>query len=354
MSGHAISFGFFQMPLESQGAISFESVSDVAVSELGEIYLLTRESAAVVVYGPDGSYRRSWSPPYMRLPHGITIEESGRVFVVDQGAHAVWIFSPDGERVGVIGHPDVPSGTGIDWELPRYKDRYLSIRQSAGPFNNPTKLVPAPDGSYFVTDGYGNCRVHHFSPDLELLDSWGTPGSGPGEFRLPHGVCLLADGRLLVADRENERIQCFQSVGSGGGAGELIEIWEDFQRPAAIVESRFGYLIVGELGWKAGDYSFAQGEMAEAVPPRLTVVDQAGSVLARHVHRGEQPGPLSSPHGLAETYDGTVVVAQLKPSPASDPGSAPPRLSEFLLTVVLHLPEEVGIPGTHPVSSQAS
>ena len=79
-----------------------------------------------------------------------------------------------------------------------------------------------------MTDGYGNARVHRFSPDGKLIRSWGEPGTGPGQFNLPHDIWVHPDGRVLVADRENERIQIFDLD------GEFMEQWTHLQRPAGL------------------------------------------------------------------------------------------------------------------------
>src|SRR5439155_1369245 len=88
-----------------------------------------------------------------------------------------------------------------------------TIRQSGPPFHRPTNVALAADGSLYVTDGYGNARVHKFAPDGRLLFSWGEAGSGPGQFNLPHGIAVDREGLVYVADRENSRIQVFDGRG---------------------------------------------------------------------------------------------------------------------------------------------
>ena len=71
----------------------------------------------------------------------------------------------------------------------------------------------------FVTDGYGNARVHKFAADGTHLLSWGEPGTGPGQFNLPHGIWIDRHGRVLVCDRENDRVQVFDQE------GKLLRVW---------------------------------------------------------------------------------------------------------------------------------
>jgi len=96
---------------------------------------------------------------------------------------------------------------------------WRKVTHGGGPFNLPTDIAFAPDGSMFMTDGYGNARVHKFSPDAKHLFSWGEPGKAPGQFNLPHGVWIDRRGRVLVADRENDRVQIFDQN------GKLLSVW---------------------------------------------------------------------------------------------------------------------------------
>ena len=293
------SLGASKISLQSSG-VQFADVSDIAVDSADNLYLLTRQRGAVLVYGADGRFLRAWGVDRFALPHGITIDGDDKVFVVDQGAHAVFIFTTTGDEIGVIGTPGAPSDTGVDWNLPTYKERYLSTTRGGPPFNNPTKLALAPDGSMYVSDGYGNARVHRFTADGELLQSWGQPGSQPGQFRLVHSVCVLDDGRVLVCDRENDRIQSFTPD------GELLDVWSSVQRPTAVVPGPEGTLVVAELGWKRGDHSFVTGEVTDPLPGGVSVLDSAGRLLARF-----QDGEITRPHGLGRSGEGTIYVAQL-------------------------------------------
>jgi hypothetical protein len=67
----------------------------------------------------------------------------------------------------------------------------------------------SPKGEIYVSDGYGNARVHKYSPDGKLLISWGEPGTSEGEFNIVHNICCDADGWVYIADRENHRVQVF-------------------------------------------------------------------------------------------------------------------------------------------------
>jgi DNA-binding beta-propeller fold protein YncE len=121
-----------------------------------------------------------------------------------------------------LGVRDQPSDTG--WSG-NYNEPAV---RAAGPFNRPSDVALDPHGDLYISDGYGNSRVHKFSAGGELLFSWGGPGkTAPGEFHVPHGVWVHTDGRVFVADRENNRIQLFDAE------GEYLDEWPGFLRPVS-------------------------------------------------------------------------------------------------------------------------
>ena len=86
-------------------------------------------------------------------------------------------FTSDGDLLGTLGTPGVPSDTGYDPSIEEHMARYATVVRAAGPFCRSTKAAVAPNGDLFVSDGYGNARIHRFSPSGELLLSWAPRGS---------------------------------------------------------------------------------------------------------------------------------------------------------------------------------
>lgn len=290
-------------PLEPQTEVGFAAVSDLDVVADGTLVVLTRDPAAVVRYDASGAYLGHWGRGVFVHPHGITVD-GDTLYVVDQYGHDVRRFTLDGRELARIGSG--PSDTGFDWKRPSYEERYLTVARGGAPFNNPTKAVVAPDGSLFVSDGYGNARVHRFDAQHRLVGSWGEPGSGRGEFRLPHGVCVT-ETRVLVADRENDRIECFDH--DGGFVGS----WTDVQRPAAVVALGGDRFLVGELSRSRGQRSFVHGVPTDDRPARLSVLDGEGRMHARCVLDTAAVGhelPVQ-PHGLSRRHADRVWVANL-------------------------------------------
>ena len=127
--------------------------------------------------------------------------------------------TPEGKVLMTIGTPGVPTDTGY------VPNDFLSVKFGGAPFHRPTNVALAPDGGIYVADGYGNARVHRFSSEGVLQFSWGEPGSGPGQFRLVHGIIVGTDGTVYVGDRMNSRIQAFSPK------GEFITQWNDVYQP---------------------------------------------------------------------------------------------------------------------------
>ena len=95
-------------------------------------------------------------------------------------------------------------------------------------FNMPTDMAITSSGDVFVTDGYGNRRIVHFDKDGQFVKAWGSYGSEPGKFVLPHAIALDSIGRLYVADRNSARIHVFNQD------GKLLDQWSNMIMPWGI------------------------------------------------------------------------------------------------------------------------
>lgn len=267
-------------------------IADVAVSANGEIYALCRFPGRVVVLEASGRLSHRFGEGTLsNKPHGISVAPDGRVFVVDAPEHVVRIFTAAGIGAGVLGSPGRPSDTGVDTSGP-VPSWTPSVSRSAPPFNHPTKVAVTSAGESFVSDGYGNARVHRFDTSGRLIRSWGDPGSGPGQFMLPHAVTELANGQLLVCDRENDRLQFFDGVGG------LIQVWTGVQRPCAAAQDDQHRIWVAELPWQRGERSHRRGIISVAESPGVRLLDAVGETVTR---LSELPSgtELLAPHGLA-------------------------------------------------------
>jgi len=140
------------------------------------------------------------------------------VWLVDRDRGQVLKFTSDGKELMTIGTKGFRSETGADNTV-FGSNGYKDVVKGGDPFNLPAGIALNDAGEVFIADGYANSRVHKFSPEGKHIMSWGEPGTGPGQFNLPHGVWIDRRGRVLVADRENDRVQVFTQD------GEYISTW---------------------------------------------------------------------------------------------------------------------------------
>lgn len=237
-------------------------VSTLAVTSEGVVVVAQRDGPAVIIFASDGTYLRAWGDD-VADPHGINVDHDDRVILVDRDAHEIQFRDLDGERLGELG------------------DRHHPRLQA--PFNHPTSAFVARDGECYVADGYGNSAVHRFAVDGTLLSTWGSPGSGPGEFTTPHSIWVDRQDRVLVADRENNRVQVFDRC------GVHLASWGDFHHPMDISEDEDGYIYVSDQ------------------IPRLSQLDSNGRLVGRC-------RPVwNTPHGIACGPNGVIYSVEMNP-----------------------------------------
>jgi DNA-binding beta-propeller fold protein YncE len=296
--GYRLVEGWEQLP----PGWSHGDVAGVATDAQDRVYVANRGEHPVIVYDRDGRFLGSWGEGLFTRPHGISITD-GVVYCVDDGDHTVRAFSLDGHLRWTLGTAHRPSDTGYRADAPA---NLRTIERAAGPFHRPTRLAVAPGGELYVADGYGNARIHRFSPDGELLQSWGQPGDQPGQFNLPHSVWVHTDGRVFVCDRENDRIQVFSPT------GELLTTWANVTRPGDLYIDREERVYVGEMAWEAGASSLAGRRWPETRASQLSVRDLGGNVLARWGGPDPcAPGSFASPHGLWVDSRGDIYVGEV-------------------------------------------
>lgn len=244
-------------------------VSDVACDDEGHVFVLLRTDPAVdtprdpvVVLAEDGSFMRSFGNGHVADAHMLAVDGEGNVAVVDRDSHQVLFFDRQGNPTRRIGERNVPNA----------------------PFSHPSSVAFGPDGTFYVADGYGAQRIHRFAPSGHRIGHWGARGDGPGQFTTPHGLWILADGRVLVADRENDRVQVFSPEGT------FLDAWRHLPRAMDI--------------WGDG-----QGH--------IYVTDQVPSMSRFDAH-GRLTGAcrpvLNGAHGIWGDRQGRIYLAEVSPS----------------------------------------
>ena len=193
--------------------------ASVTVDAQDRVYCFNRNKEhPVIVFDRDGNYLTSWGAGLFAFPHTIRATRDDNLWLVDRDHAQMMLFTTSGELLRTIGVKGFRSLTGVPPD--NFKsDAYKSVTHGGAPFNLPTDIDVAPSGELFVTDGYGNARVHKFAADGTHLHSWGEPGTEPGQFNLPHAVWIDRKGRVLIADRENDRVQVFDQ------SGRLLHVW---------------------------------------------------------------------------------------------------------------------------------
>jgi DNA-binding beta-propeller fold protein YncE len=295
---------------------------------------------------------------WAKIPHGlwlreataVTVDSQDRVYVFSRGNMPVLVFDPEGNVVDMWGNDDPFSGTAeltdpygnrmMTWpgnrfiwphairadhednlwlvdvtgcrihktgrdgtELLVLGDGKPTPRQSGQPFNRPTDVAVHPiTGDIFVSDGYGNSRVHRYNAEGRLLLSWGEPGSDPGQFSLPHSIAILGDDEVIVCDRENFRVQVFDLEGK-------------FKRQWHVHHA------VAVFAGKGGDTNVY---VAEQGPPmlqrgvanlgnRVSIYTRDGDLVTRigNPHFGEHPDQFLWPHAVTVDSHGDIYVADV-------------------------------------------
>jgi len=290
-------------------------VAGVTVDSRDRVFIITRSDSRVIVYNADGSFAGSWGDgTFTPRTHGILAAPDDSVYCVDEGRHVIFHFDPDGSLRRIIGTPNIPSNTGYRGP----SGGLSSITHGGPPFNRPTNVAVGPGGDLYVSDGYGNARVHRFGAEGELIQSWGEPGVGQGQFHLPHGIAVAADGRVLVADRENDRIQIFTPD------GEYLEEWTDVQRPTQIAIDAEGRVYVSELWRRTEDQSRRLGWITQDQHGRVSVYSPDGAVLLRMGGPDRcAAGNFIAPHGIAVDSRGDLYVSEVTQSFAVRRGLVP-------------------------------
>lgn len=260
----------------------------VAIDSRGHILVLHRGAHPILEFESGGKFIRSWGDgmfsegkvmavaPGDRAPgasgysavygpagcdscgaHSIRVDQEGNIWAVDAPGHVIYKMNSQGKVILQLGQKGVAG---------------------MGPtnFNLPTDVAFAPNGDFYVSDGYGNPRVVKYSRDGKYVLQWGSRGSGPGQFQLPHNLVVDARGRVYVTDRDNRRVEVFDSN------GKFLSEWANTGGVSAL--------------WMTKDQRIWTGGVLR---------DLEGREVAR------LPVEVGGAHGIVATDSGDVYVGQL-------------------------------------------
>ncbi|MCE9520197.1 MAG: peptidyl-alpha-hydroxyglycine alpha-amidating lyase family protein [Verrucomicrobia bacterium] len=271
--------------------VDLDSHGNVFVFRRAEHLWLGDRAATELIKSPtvllfdakSGALLAQWGENFFLCPHGLTIDAEDNLWLTDVELHQVFKFTHDGKLLMTLGE-HAKAGT------------------DSKHFNKPTDVAVAPDGTFYVSDGYGNSRIMKFSKEGKFIAQWGTRGDGAGEFHTPHGLAMENDGKIYVADRGNARIQIFD------GDGKHLGTWKDksIGRPWAICAATDGFFYIVDGGDQPG-------HPIASVPDRARIlkVDATGSVVASFGSFGNYDGQFFWPHDIAVGRDGSVYVVDI-------------------------------------------
>ena len=270
-------------------------VTGVAIDQSQNVFLFHRTGRVWTTPFPDslissntilmldrksGKVLNSWGANQFIMPHGITVDKENNVWVTDVALQQVFKFSHEGKLLMTLGEA---KKAGSD----------------ATHFNLPTDVAIADDGSFYVSDGYGNSRVVRFSRQGKYLFEWGRRGDKEGEFHTPHGIDLDAQGNVYVADRDNNRIQEFDAN------GKFIKQWKNPQAEqlySLTIDKKENALFAIDYLTLPGD--IIKGSDILLFGPGL----QPGSRFGRS---GGYDGPVCRYHDIAIDNEGSLYVGDI-------------------------------------------
>ena len=247
--------------------------SGVAVDKNDNVWVFNRGSHPVIQFDRNGKMLQAWSDVPVKSSHGIRLDAEGNVWLIDVAGHKVLKMSPEGKVLMVLG----AVGVGTGEQTAKYA------------FNRPTNVAFAPDGTFFISDGYGNSRVAKYTKDGEYIKQWGAKGTGDSEFNIVHDIVMDKAGLLYVADRENHRIQIFDQD------GKFLRQWPD-------LGAAWG------LAYVAVEDAFYMSDGVNDQVIRLNKNGKVTGVLGGH---GKVAGKFHFPHSVAVDSTGAIYVAEI-------------------------------------------
>jgi hypothetical protein len=271
------------------------AMSSVAIGPDGNVWTFNRGKIPVQVFTPGGKLVTSWGQDGLfKNPHTVRFDNAGNLWMVDTGTQTVRKFSLDGKVLLTIGTPNEP---GADQTH----------------MNQPNDVAVGSNGDIYVSDGYGNDRIVEFDKSGRFLRTWGKLGTGPGEFSQPHSIVLDSKDRVYVADRNNVRIQIFDSK------GKFLTEWKNIITPWALAITKDDEIYVcgsSPMLWS----EIPARQAALATPPKdqlFMKLDTEGRlkqlwVIPKGENDQEKAGEVSWIHSIAVALDGTIYFGEVQ------------------------------------------
>jgi len=258
----------------------FGEATAIEVNSKGHIFVFNRGDHKLLEFDPDGNFIKEIGAGTATFanPHGLKIDAQDNLWTTDIENQIIIKFSPEGKVLMVLGRKGIAGEFMGKWD-------YTT-------FDKPTDVAVAANGDIFVADGYGNSRVVKFNSKDELIKTWGSKGENIGQFKIPHTI-TVHEGKVYVGDRENKRIQIFDTDGN------FIEQWTNTGYPYSIK-------ILGEHLYSI-----------DGVANKIFKFDLQGNKIGEYGSRGFDSGEMSLPHWIditdnREIYSRSFILALSK------------------------------------------
>ena len=262
--------GFLTLPR----GFNFGETSGIALNSLGHIFVFHRGSPSLVEFDAEGHFIRAIGEGLFTKSHGLRIDANDNIWTTDVGSHTVLKFSPEGQFLMVLGKKGM---AGEWWDVFNYPL-----------FDRPSDVAFGKDGEIYVSDGYGNSRIMKFDREGNFIKTWGSKGTAPGEFNLPHSIVIDAAGRVYVCDRTNRRVQIFDSEGN------FIEEWTHVGAPYGLCISKENFIF-----------------MADGINNRILKLTLEGKILGAFGQPGKEAGQFGLAHDIAVGPGNEIYVAEI-------------------------------------------
>ena len=268
----------------------------VQVDARGFIYFSAESEHAILVFDQNGKFIRSFGKEWKTDKpgegiHGMQlVNEGGKEFIylTHLDRHQFARITLQGETVWVKGYPEQ---SGLYAKADEFK---------------PTGIAVAPNGDFYVTDGYGKNYIHHYNARGEYVNSWGGKGAEDGKFNTPHAIIVDTRGKeplVLVTDRAQHRLQWFTLDGKHV---RTLPGDNDLLRLPATLHIRGTDLVVGDLSGRVTildkDNKLVT-HLGDNIDPKKRATNQV---------KPEQwlDGQFISPHGICWDQKGNLYVEE--------------------------------------------
>ncbi len=262
--------------LHLPAGVVFGAIAAVAITPDNHLLVLNRGDVPFYEFATDGTFIRAFGDKELfKMAHGLRYSPKGELWVTDIGNHLVRKFDNNGKVLMTIG-----SGSAGDWDE----------ATGAHNFNQPNETAIDSHGNIYVVQGHGTGepKVLKFDSSGKFIKQWGKKGTGPGEFFAAHSIEIDSSDTLYVADRENMRIERFDTD------GKLLGEWKYNAMVCGLYLHKDGFMYMT---------SGFDGEWAK--------LDHDGKLLGSLGSPGKASGQFGEAHYLVLDHDNDVFIADV-------------------------------------------